>query len=386
MLDRDAGSFKLAPGRRRRAGRPPLPARHERARDHLDDAHGLADRARLPVHRARGTTRTSAPAPTAARRPTTTPTTCCCAPSSACRASSSSTSTASRCSTTAATGASWEYTGDSLQRGGRHGRAAATSSCKLTTDLRVGFEGRRARARTTLREGDTAFVALSWSEHPAPRDYARGLRPHGAHRPTSGASGSTAGRSPTTRGASYLQRSALTLKGLTYAPTGAMLAAATTSLPETPHGERNWDYRYSWIRDSTFMLWGLYTLGFDWEANDFFYFVADNVADGERRHPDHVRHRRREAADRGGRSTTCRATRARGPCGSATAPGTSASTTSGARCSTRSTCTRSRATCCPSASGRCSSGWSARRSRTGRSPTAGSGRCAATRSTSPRRS
>ena len=61
-----------------------------------------------------------------------------------------------------------------------------------------------------------------------------------------------------------------------------MLAAATTSLPETPGGERNWDYRYTWIRDSTFMLWGLYTLGFDWEANDFFYFIAD-VA--ERRRP-----------------------------------------------------------------------------------------------------
>jgi GH15 family glucan-1,4-alpha-glucosidase len=54
-----------------------------------------------------------------------------------------------------------------------------------------------------------------------------------------------------------------------------MVAAATTSLPETPGGERNWDYRYTWIRDSTFMLWGLYTLGFDWEANDFFYFIAD---------------------------------------------------------------------------------------------------------------
>ena len=60
-----------------------------------------------------------------------------------------------------------------------------------------------------------------------------------------------------------------------YAPTGALLAAATTSLPETPGGDRNYDYRYSWLRDSTFMLWGLYTLGFDREANDFFYFISD---------------------------------------------------------------------------------------------------------------
>jgi GH15 family glucan-1,4-alpha-glucosidase len=69
-------------------------------------------------------------------------------------------------------------------------------------------------------------------------------------------------------------------QGLTYAPGGALLAAATTSLPETPGGERNWDYRYAWVRDSTFALWGLYTLGFDGEADDFFYFVADACRDG----------------------------------------------------------------------------------------------------------
>jgi GH15 family glucan-1,4-alpha-glucosidase len=56
-----------------------------------------------------------------------------------------------------------------------------------------------------------------------------------------------------------------------------MVAAATTSLPESPGGTRNWDYRYAWVRDATWMLWGLYTLGFDEEANDFFYFIREVV-------------------------------------------------------------------------------------------------------------
>ena len=72
-----------------------------------------------------------------------------------------------------------------------------------------------------------------------------------------------------------IQRSALTIKGLTYMPTGATVAALTTSLPETPGGERNWDYRYTWIRDSTFTLQALHFLNLDWEADEFMQFVAD---------------------------------------------------------------------------------------------------------------
>jgi GH15 family glucan-1,4-alpha-glucosidase len=173
--------------------------------------------------------------------------------------------------------AHWEYTGSDYHEGVARAEGLDVQ-LRLTTDLRLGFEGPRATARHRMKEGEQLYCALSWSEHPAPQSFEEAYRRlvwtahHWQH-------WLDRGNFPDHAWSTFLQRSALTLKGLTYAPSGALVAAATTSLPETPHGERNWDYRYSWIRDSTFMLWGLYTLGFDAEANDFFYFIAD-VAEG----------------------------------------------------------------------------------------------------------
>jgi GH15 family glucan-1,4-alpha-glucosidase len=151
----------------------------------------------------------------------------------------------------------------------------AGQTFRLGTDLAIGIEGSSARARHLLAKGERAFCAMSWAEELAtPADVddaaaridqtvqfwrrwlARARMPdHSMRHP--------------------LERSALTIKGLTYMPTGATVAALTTSLPETPGGERNWDYRYTWMRDTTFTLQALHFLNLDWEADEFMQFVAD---------------------------------------------------------------------------------------------------------------
>jgi GH15 family glucan-1,4-alpha-glucosidase len=146
---------------------------------------------------------------------------------------------------------------------------------RLHSDLALGVEGSSARARHRLSNGDRRFCALSWS---------RMLDGPRSHPEAVASLAGTAdywrnwidtGRFPDHRWRAQLQRSALVLKGLTYAPTGAVVAAPTTSLPETPGGTRNWDYRYTWMRDATLTLWGLSSLGLSWEADDFIQYVAD---------------------------------------------------------------------------------------------------------------
>jgi GH15 family glucan-1,4-alpha-glucosidase len=153
--------------------------------------------------------------------------------------------------------------------------AEGQPTLRLMSDLGLGIEGGCVRARTRLNKGETRFCALSWSSRlDGPRtaeeaqeavestaEYWRGWLADG--------------KFPDHRWRAHLQRSALALKGLTYAPTGALVAAATTSLPETLGGERNWDYRYTWMRDATFTLSALHALGLTWEADDFIQFVAD---------------------------------------------------------------------------------------------------------------
>jgi len=146
---------------------------------------------------------------------------------------------------------------------------------RLVSDLPIDVEGDRVRGRHVLQAGEKAYCALSWAEElAAPQsDDEAGARIDATTR--FWRRWLSRARIPDHRLRDPIQRSALTIKGLSYMPTGATVAALTTSLPETPGGERNWDYRYTWIRDTTFTLQALHFLNLDWEAGEFMEFVAD---------------------------------------------------------------------------------------------------------------
>ena len=164
-----------------------------------------------------------------------------------------------------------------LVEGSRHTADAigAGQTIRLSTDMALGIEGNSVRARHSLTQGEQLYCSLSWAEElasPQSVDEAN-ARIAATRRYWRGWLGRA--RLLDHRWRDPIQRSALTVKGLTYMPTGATVAALTTSLPETPGGERNWDYRFTWMRDTTFTLQALHYLNMDWEADEFMQFVAD---------------------------------------------------------------------------------------------------------------
>ena len=193
--------------------------------------------------------------------------------------------------------AEWEYTGPGYHEAVGH-RRGQDLQLTLTSDMNLGVEGPRATGRTMMKEGDTLFAALSWSEHRPPQSYDEAYERlvwtahHWQH-------WLDHGEFPDHPWRTFLQRSALTLKGLSYAPTGAFMAAATTSLPETPGGERNWDYRYTLDPRLHLRPVGHVHAGLRLGGQRLLLLHRRRGGGGGGPAPDHVRDRRRVRARRG---------------------------------------------------------------------------------------
>lgn len=161
--------------------------------------------------------------------------------------------------------------------GGNHGLL-------ISTDLALGItERHELRGRHTLRAGERVHVSLLHRRPetldagpcrpPTPDEVVSRLAETEAWWRTWSGQGDLAGPHR-----AQCLRSAVVLKGLSHAPTGAIAAAATTSLPEAPGGSRNWDYRYTWVRDSVFTVRALAELGYVKEADGFRRFVERSAA------------------------------------------------------------------------------------------------------------
>jgi GH15 family glucan-1,4-alpha-glucosidase len=154
-------------------------------------------------------------------------------------------------------------------------------SLALGTDLPLELRDGDAHARFTLGEDQSAALTLECAEERAqPRARSPEEISQLFHDTVSYWRSWLSQSNYTGRWREMVHRSALTLKLLTYQPTGAIIAAPTTSLPEQLGGERNWDYRYTWIRDAAFSAYALLRLGFTQEAAAFMRWLTLRFDEG----------------------------------------------------------------------------------------------------------
>jgi len=154
--------------------------------------------------------------------------------------------------------------------------AADQPSMRLSSDQVMRVDGDAAVAEFTLKQDESAQFLLGGLNDPRFKDRAADLcleRTLKFWRDWIGQSNYRG------RWREMVNRSALALKLLTSRKHGAILAAATFGLPETPGGERNWDYRYTWIRDASFTVYAFMRLGFVQEANDYMRWLRGRVSD-----------------------------------------------------------------------------------------------------------
>jgi GH15 family glucan-1,4-alpha-glucosidase len=143
--------------------------------------------------------------------------------------------------------------------------------CVLRTDVALKIEESGVAATFTLEEGESVDIELEWNGEVRP--LAEGETAELFARTSDFWQNWVSQSRYRGRWREMVQRSALVLKLLVYHPTGAMVAAPTTSLPEQLGGGRNWDYRYSWLRDAAFTIYALMRLGFLEEAASFMDWV-----------------------------------------------------------------------------------------------------------------
>jgi GH15 family glucan-1,4-alpha-glucosidase len=148
---------------------------------------------------------------------------------------------------------------------------SSAGRCVLRTSVALKVEESGVAATFTLEEGQGVDFELEWNGEVRP--LAEGETEELFTRTSDFWQGWVSQSRYRGRWREMVQRSALVLKLLVYHPTGALVAAPTTSLPEQLGGGRNWDYRYSWLRDAAFTVYALMTLGFLEEAASFMEWV-----------------------------------------------------------------------------------------------------------------